>query len=711
MSDRHIPLHDSGEDALFSYGDRIASGQAPPPRDALEATALRVHRALRVSAASPAAMPASLKATIWEDIMRSTTSAAKPAPSNPWGSMPNGDSPRSRIIPRHPTRLPYRRMMWTGAANVALVLLVVLVGIATWMTASDFGSSGDDGDTATVPAVALQPSTPAAGEAPAVVSSPVTTADALTDCDLGGDIPIITDLAEDESPITTTSLYVVQYDRTSVDPRGDLKLGCEGEESVVLAENVVSVWQGPWPGTVSVQILPPGTDDLASSKPSYVSIVTGEMVTFGQSANQIHVSHADENGSPWVIGPSADDPTSLVIADLRTMEVRPFSEVAGGSAPADATVIVSKPADDGTLTVGFVHPYAANGTGGTLMTDLDAPGDLLLLGSSFDDATWLTVPESLPRISAISLSPDGSHAAVVSLGEGDVVAESYRYGVIDTSDGVEIAASAEIERMDNPFVAWIQDGSAVAYLAGSTLQTLSIDGSGEPETVFEADDQLYTLQTAWDPNVVVAATHMDHGSDARADQTARDVVYSVNVETGTVHEFAGMDVSTWAGWISDAGALVMFQWDDADAETLAYQVFDPVSGDQIGEIADAPTVRVSPRTLPTIGPKSISVSEDGHVEVIALGTQHIYSFTAGADGLAMERVASPDGLLSEAFLTANVFLSPDGAMLSLKGEEDEGRVRYLLSLDDPEAEWLAIPNNVVGEGGRGLITFVDGASD
>jgi hypothetical protein len=385
--------------------------------------------------------------------------------------------------------------------------------------------------------------------------------------------------------------------------------------------------------------------------------------------------------------------------------------VAGVSAPADAPFFVSAPADDGTLAIGFAHPNDGGAAGGTLTTDGDAPGDLFILGSSFDDARWITVPESLPRISAISLSPDGAHAAVVSMGEGDVVAESYRYGLIDTSDGTEVAASAEIAYEDNPFVAWIQDGGAVAYLAGSTLQTVAIHGTGEPETVFEAADQLHGLQTTWDPNVVVAATHRDHGSDAPADQTARDVVYSVNVETGEVHEFAGIDASKAVGWITDAGALVVYDWDDARPETVTYRIFDPVTGDQIGEIVDAPTVQVAPRTLPTIGPNSVTVSADGGIEVIALGTQQIYAFSAGANGMTMERVASPDGLLSEAFLTANVFLSPDGAMLSLNGEEDEGRTRYLLSLDEPEAEWLAIPNNVVGERGSGLITFVDGVGD
>ena len=62
------------------------------------------------------------------------------------------------------------------------------------------------------------------------------------------------------------------------------------------------------------------------------------------------------------------------------------------------------------------------------------------------------------------------------------------------------------------------------------------------------------------------------------------------------------------------------------------------------------------------------------------------------------------------FLTASVFLSPDGSMLSLTGEEDEGRTRYLISLDDPNAEWLEIPTTVV-DSDPGYVTFTEGVSD
>jgi hypothetical protein len=684
------------EDALFDFGDLIAGGGTPTPRDELEETVLRVQQALGGS--DLFAMPQSVKTTVWEDIMHATKSASALAPLNPWDALPGEDSPATPSRSRYSASAPHSRAMWTIAANVTLAIIIALPGFAAWKGLGGFGPSGG-GESTAIPAVALQAATPEASQEPAVVASPDAVRETVTDCNLSGDIPIIPQLTEDQSPLTTTSLYLTRNDRTSIEDRqGTLTIGCEGEERVVLAENVTSAGPGPWPGTVSVQILPPDTDDLTQGHGAFVDIASGEMIDSINGnysySKQGYLRH--EGGNPWIIGPSADDPATTLIADLRTMEIRPFSEAAGVRITENSTIIVSTPADDGTIAIGSLPT-----------NDGPLPGDFLLLGDSFDNVRWISVPDTVQGISGISLSPDGEHAAVLSMGADGMTAMSYRYSLISTADGAEIAVSEEIQRTSDPFVAWVRDGSAVAYLAGSNLQKLAVDGSGVPETVFEAPAQLSTLQTTWDPNVVVARTRGDIGPDGQPVQSAQDVVYSINVETGEVHEFPGMDVSSSISWITDAGALVMFEWLDEPSETVTYTVFDPVSGEQIGDIVDAPTTQVAPRTLPTIGRRSIAVSQDGTVEVIAIGTQHLYAFITGSDGLTMQRVESPAGLLSEMFLTASVFLSPDGSMLSLSGEEDEGRTRYLISLDDPNAEWVEIPATVV-DSELGYVTFVEG---
>ena len=407
-----------------------------------------------------------------------------------------------------------------------------------------------------------------------------------------------------------------------------------------------------------------------------------------------------------MIGSSPANPAELIVADLRTMETQPLSGVSDFDPPAGSILMVSNAADDGTIAVGFGSagfgsmPYS-------LLTDTGAAGDLLLLRESFDDISWVSVPDSPSRITGFSLSSDASHLAVTRTGTDEVVPASYSYALLELPAGTEVASSTDIPNQGEPAFTWVQGGTAIAFINGATVQVLSADGNGEPTVVFEAPSPLFLIQTTWDPDVVVV-TEMDSMTRGASSGAS---VYSVNVATSDVLEFAGIDASANASWFTDAGALVMYQPAETPGDTLSYAVFDPVTGDQIGEILDAPSVQVSPRTLPTLGPDSVSFSQDGTVEVMALGTQNIYSFIVGSDGMTIQRIDSPDGLLAELFLTANVMVSPDGTMLALNGQEDEGRSRYLISLVDPAAGWQEWVNNVPGERGRGLITFVKAATD
>ncbi|MCC6944194.1 MAG: hypothetical protein IT335_06430, partial [Thermomicrobiales bacterium] len=527
-----------------------------------------------------------------------------------------------------------------------------------------------------------------------------------TNCDLTGDIPIVTQLSPGDSPLTQTALYLVQADQGGTDPRGTLTVECEGEDRIVLAENVISAWQGPWPGIASFAVLPPEVDDPAQQQSGFIDVATGRTLLFGPGGQSEMVSDRfSADGSPWVAGPSVDDPATALLADLRTFEARSFADVIGMPLPG-APLLVSNPADDGTLAIGFARTGSIDARGGVYTSDVEGPDGVLVLGASFDDIDWISSPETLPFISPLAVSPDGSMLAAVSSGEGDTLS-SYTFGLIDLSNGEVTAASEAVPYTGTPRILWVEDGASAVYLSGSTLQKLDVAGPGGPTTVFDAGEQLESVRKTWSPNVVVVEERQDHGSDATADQTAQDIVYSVDLATGETQEFAGIDVSGMIGWLPDSGALVMYEWLDTAAELATYAVFDPVSGERIGEIKDAPSFQfeVQSRSI-VIGRDSVSISANGHVEVASLGTQHIYLFAVDGDTMSMRQVPSPEGLLSEIALTANVYLSPDGSQLSLTGEGDEGRTRYLIDLTDPDSGWIEIPSS--GVGGPGPIGFMPG---
>lgn len=706
----------SDEQALFEFGDTIAGDQGRTPDNDLEATVVRVQHALRGSTDGPESMPDALRTQIWEDIMASAS-----AETIEQGTVTSWSTPASRRKPgkRQPVRayetpqhVPYRRMMWSSAANIALVLLILLAGFGTWRVfdgASSFGGGGDDGPP-TVPGLAMQPSTPEQREAPLVVApSPEATPEPFTACDLSSDIPYFPDV--EQSPIEATSLYLTNRDPISDDLTGDLMLHCPEEpEDIELAERVMSASAGPIPGVVRLSLLPEDTAELQAQYPAYLNLITGQTVDFGLPPEAV-TQHDwfSIQSSPWMVGSIADNPEQVQIVNLRTMESRLLADLSGVDGATDAGLTGIGDAVDGTTVLAYTNPYTGPGEGGTLMTDIGAPGDLMVLGEDFNSIRWIDLPDSLEYVRNIWLSPDGSTIALSVYDGPTQLEDALSYALISAEDGTLLGQSEPITTPGNPLALWIQDSEAIVYIAGSELQTLSTSPGSQPQIAMEFDQPLSSLQTTHDSDVVVVASTRDHGTDAPDNQTDRDVVYSVNVATGDVWSFEGRDASGTIGWITQAGMLVMYEPQDGYPETITYTMIDPVSGEEVGTIADAPYAETPARTLPTLGPRSISITPDGTTEVIALGTQHIYMMEVTDDGPRVRQIASP-GWYAEAFLTATVILSPDGSMLSLSGEEDEGRTRYLLPLNAQADEWVEVPSTVADDH-ISYILFIAGTGD
>ncbi len=477
---------------------------------------------------------------------------------------------------------------------------------------------------------------------------------------------------------------------------------------------MTSVWYGPWPGIASIAVLPAGIADLSQVQQGYVDIASGRTLTFGSSTSETPYDRFRADGSPWVAGPSVDDPDVVLLADLRTFEARSLADVLGVPVPG-APVLVSTPANDGTVAVGFARTGSLGIYGGPYSSAVDGPDGILVLGSSYDDSVWLASSEALPFMSPMAVSPDGASLAVVSTqttgAAENVVLNSYTFGLIDVDSGDLLAVSDSVTPFAaQPRILWAQNGASAVYLAGTTLQRLDVAGSGGPVAVLDAGETLEDVQLTWSPDVVIATERKDHGSDASPDQTAQDIVYSINLATGETHQFAGIDVSGMSGWTPQTGALVMYKWLDEPAERATYTVFDPVSGALIGEISDAPSFQYAIGSQTTvIGRSSVALSADGRVEVFTLSTQDMYVIRVGEDTSTMDHVPPPDGLLSENALAAMVFLSPDGTQLSLSGDGDESRTRYLTGLSDSPEGWTSIPNEIGA--GPGSIIFMSGPVD
>lgn len=182
-------------------------------------------------------------------------------------------------------------------------------------------------------------------------------------------------------------------------------------------------------------------------------------------------------------------------------------------------------------------------------------------------------------------------------------------------------------------------------------------------------------------------------------------ISSGNTVTGEAIEIGGFDAShNTSPWEQDTRFLVMYEPQLEQPGLTDYQVVDAVTGEVIDEIAGVPE---STGNGPGLGWRSVVSTNDGNTEVIAFGSSHIY-LMAMVDGTPVVRqIASPPGFSPEANGVVDMFLSPDGSLLSLTLNGDELRTRWLLPLDGETDAWVEVPGAVPGEG-PGSIFFVPG---
>lgn len=679
----------------------------------LTATAASFHR--RIEAVQSRDLRASSPdPRLWETIMDRTstpvpaTAAATMAPANAWrATKPSQDQPGS--VPRRAgspqAGRARRQQVWNMVANVGLIIAIVLAGFGVWRLSGEPGLPGGAGDQPTVPGFAMLSSmldaTPGATEAPAVSAPPVATPQPTTDCDFSSDIPIFTGV---ESPPTEGTALMLS-------PDGDVVLSCPEEPAdTTLATGVATVWPGEWPGIVGVDY---DADKPQDRQPAFINLLTGDIVDIGVDPEAMQVLHRQPSDSPWLISADHEDPTRWRMTDLRTMESRLVSELGEGEFSAGARIITTANGADGTALFAAQAPFTERG-GGEIIN-----GQVLVIEGSLDSSRWLTLPADLQPVTDMALSPDGQHfAATSNPSESDGSGTSpsgrmYAYGILRVADGQEVARSQTFGEEYETTMQWAQDGDAFVYTQDMSLMLLEAEPNAEPVALIEGDQPLRIDGITADPGIVLVSRQPKVDSSGVIPSGEEIHLYAVDTTTGEMITMQGRDVSQHVyPWEPASRFVVMYQPQVDTPEAVTYDVLDATTGEQISELAAVPLNDRggSGVAYPDLGRYSVASTMDGTIEVMASDTRHIYLMRM-VDGMPeVRQIASPPGLPSEVSMTASVFLSPDGSMLSLAGEEDESRTRWLLHLDGGPDEWIEVPTTEPGEG-PDYILFVPGTGN
>jgi hypothetical protein len=701
-------------DALDAWLNEIASGNGTPGTRRHEpnartddaasvmATAAAFHRQVE-TAQGRDARAGGPDPQLWETIMeRSGAPSAAPAvttTATPRVAQPTSTRPQTSS--RRPRPVAGRQHLWNMAANLGLVAAILLMAFGAWRFAGSPGLPGSGDGSGTIPAgqFAMQPATPggtpeSTGEAPIVVP-PIATPTPTTACDFSRDIPIFEGV--DESPWDGTAVLLTTA--------GDIVLSCPEEpEATVLATtskygNVAPTW---WPGTV---LVPSFGEKPDAAKTRVVNLFSGEVVEFGLGTENLDLGTQNPMNSPWLVGPAPDNTDDAQILDLRTMQTRLLSEIAGTAIPEHAGYLTASDGAGGTLVLGLQTRHTTEGNG-TLVTDSDLPGDLLVLDGSLDAATWVSVPDDFPPVVGPAVAPDGRHVALHGVTDQMSQDREDVYAIVRLRDGKEIDRSSPLADVpETGEGVWTQGGQAFAYIDGNALMVLPIGVNLPEQPVFEADGPLSQLRaTADESTVLVRQT----GPEEIATMTAMGQpprLYAVNTATRQATMFPGIDISDNVGWETPPDRfLVMFDYQAETPDALTYRVIDAVTGETVGSLDDIPVYDPRDTGYPFLGRASVAKAPDGSAEIIAFDSQHTWLMQLRDGEYRIEQIPAPEGILAETPMTLSMYFSPSGSLVSMNGESDESGTTYVLDVTGDALEWQPIAATWEG----GYLPFVPG---
>lgn len=593
----------------------------------------------------------------------------------------------------------------TAFANATLALVLILAVFGGWRAWDTLRNTGSPPPATSVPGMAMLPATPDDAVAAVEPTEPAYA------CDFSRDIPIFQQV--DESPVDGTTLVLTAG--------GDLLLTCPEElEPIILATEVNAGQVGPagYPGLVSFWTPQDGT---TSGFITYVSIFNGASIKAGIPPESLTMPNSPSGDSPWLVTNSFDNPGIWEITDLRTMQTRIMDDFVESDVPPGVVIVpggtpVIADASGDTLVMGIMTRSDIDAEGALFKVE-GLPGALLVLDGSFDNAHWIDVPNDLGATRDLALSPDGQFLVLRSSVDASSPASPVNYSIVRTTDGEELGRSDDIAFVDSVSeVKWVQDGRAITFTDNEALMTLAAEAGARPQTVLQSNALLTDLGTTYDPDVVLVTRMQAEEVATETPDLVQPLIYSVNTRTGKTIDFEGVDVSqNTSPWLADTRFLVLAEthpaWMD-DSSNITLRVVDAVTGDTIETIQGI--TYVDEPGGPSMGPRGVASTIDGHVEIVAFNVLQILAMESGPNGSTVRMLPSPRPE-SEAYSgILTLWLSDDGTRLSLSIDGDESGTRYLLDLTDPNAEWLAVPPQpgAVQPGyGSAFITFVAGMGD
>lgn len=652
------PHNPDGND-LLEFADAVNTGRNPQPQNDLERTYLHVHNTMQ---GESAAIPSDLKQSTWEDVM-STLALTPEAPVS-------NRTRRARTIST-PTFTP-RRLRWTPLASLAAAALVIIASFGVWQ----ISTAPVETPPPTAPHVAGI--VPTGDEVAQVASTPEATA--VEDTSGSRSVPIVQQV--DQQPFDGPVIWLTTDGDVMYDDGTDVTTIATGASSVLAqtGPNVIQITETIEGGDIDRDNQP--IDTYVST---YYNLVTGEtLVDDGSFSSFLGGPNTFDHLTVRTI---ADAPGEWSIVNFETMESRPISELTGGLFRSSESITVAVSDDHSTIAIG-TSQYESEGSA-ILMRQSGLPGEVAVISSDLELIGWVAVPEDMPTVNNISLSPDGSKLALISNpfnlhGDPATTVTS----IIDIQTGEEIHRTEPTSSVHGAFFQWIEDGTAVITVTESTILRHTFDGS-PATTLFETDGS-FMLMPQFGQSDLLHVLNTTSDVTTSTPEPAETQFLIINTATG---ETITLDGNPWFLGLSSpvqlstplapvpvsqdsSTAVLVHPITGEEYPDLVADVYDPIQDIDFEAMAGEPVpLFFQPVLTARYADVSVVTLVDGSLAIFHTTED---SFEARVIEVPVEVAEKP------------LYLSPDGQYLVAGSNWNlgEGETMWLLDLSDENAEWV-----------------------
>lgn len=439
---------------------------------------------------------------------------------------------------------------------------------------------------------------------------------------------------------------------------------------------------------------------VTPSEPFFYNLSTGETLGFTHTSSGSGASLHGQLGIRQV----ETAPNLWSVVNFDTMEWVTLDDLTGGHFPTSTTLSSSLSPDGSAIAVASSQYQTESSS--LLLQQSGLPGEIAVIPADLGEPTWVKVPDGVPPIGNMSLSPDGSKIALIS-GERFRGGSNMTVAVVDVATGEVLTRTQRVESSTFSHFQWVNNGDDFVIVADKNVQLFTLEGEeeAEPTVIYETEGTLILMPQFGQSDLLhLLESSDDLSATASTPETSQFVI--LNTDTRDVISIEG---EPWFPGLMFPEQMTRSLApipvsEDGKTAILVHPITGEMYPDLVADVTDfRDDPDFDPETSTAIHlPDTVTTAYHAPISVVVLADGNLAVFDTSEETFTARVIEWPEGAHDK-----QIQLSPDGGYLTVGAAwetQNENDTFFMLNLTDPNAEW------VEGEPGQ-MLSFIEVRED